>query len=90
MNKLQTLTRQNICNAIDDYFRHSYSTDVRDDISDSFVNRLADDSIESKRELRELFRQSSGWNEQLQAIVINGTKTHNPDYILVHNLGSVE
>ena len=88
MDNLQTLMRQNICNAIDDYFRHSYSTDVRDDISDSFVNRLADDSIESKRELRELFRQSNGWNEQLQAIVINGTKTHNPDYILVHNLAN--
>ena len=54
--------RNNIWNAIDDYFRHSYSTDVRDDISDTFVNRLANDSIESKRELRELFRQSNGWN----------------------------
>ena len=88
MNNLQTLTRQNIWNAIDDYFRHSYSTDVHDDISDSFVNRLADDSIESKHELRDLFRLSDGWNEQLQSIVINGTKTHNPNYVLVHNLAN--
>ena len=88
MNNLQTLTRQNIWNAIDDYFRHSYSTEVLDDISDAFVERLADDSIESKHELRDLFQKSQGWNEQLQAIVINGTKTHNPDYLLVHNLAN--
>ena len=80
--------RNNIWNAVDDYFRHTYSTEVLDDISEEFVNRLSDDAIESKRELRELFRQSDGWNEQLQAIVINGTKTHNPDYILVHNLAN--
>ncbi|MBE8954907.1 MAG: hypothetical protein SR2Q5_04445 [Quinella sp. 2Q5] len=88
MNNLQTLTRNNIWNAVDDYFRHTYSTEVRDDISAAFVDRLADDTIESKRELRDLFRQSSGWNENLQAIIINGTKTHNPDYILVHNLAN--
>ena len=88
MDKLKELTRQNIWTAIDDYFRHSYSTEVLDDISEAFVDRLADDTIESKGELRELFRQSQGWNEQFQAIVINGTKTHNPDYILVHNLAN--
>ena len=38
--------------------------------------------------MRELFSKSQGWNENLQAIVINGTKTHNPDYILVHNLAN--
>ena len=59
-----------------------------DDISDNFVNRLAHDSIESKRELRELFSKSQGWDENLQAIVINGIKTHNPDYILVNNLAN--
>ncbi|MBR6889213.1 MAG: hypothetical protein IKN16_12350 [Selenomonadaceae bacterium] len=63
MNNLQTLTRNNIWNAIDDYFRHSYSTDVYDDISNSFVDRLADDSIKSKSDLRDLFRKSDGWNE---------------------------
>ena len=80
--------RNNIWNAVDDYFRHTYSTEVLDDISEEFVNRLSDDAIESKHALRELFRQSNGWNENLQAIVINGTKTHNPDYILVHNLAN--
>ena len=60
MDNLQTLTRNNIWTAIDDYFRHCYSDDVHDDISEAFVERLADDSINAKRELRELFRKSQG------------------------------
>ena len=88
MDKLTKLTRDNLWTAVDDYRRHTYETDVLDDISDNFIDRLADDAIESKSELRELFRKSQGWNENLQAIVINGTKTHNPDYSLVHNLAN--
>ena len=88
MDTLKNLLQNNILTAVDDYFRHTYSSEVRDDISDSFVNRLADDAANSKRELRELFRQSNGWNENLQAIVINGTKTHNPDHIRIHNLAN--
>ena len=59
------------------------ATNDDDDISDEFVSRLACDSIKSESDLRQLFRHSQGWDENLQAIVINGTKTHNPDYILV-------
>ena len=88
MDNLQTLTRNNIWAALDDYFRHVDSHDVYENISEEFVDRLADDAIKSKRSLRELFCKSQGWNENLQAIVINGTKTHNPDYILVHNLAN--
>ena len=88
MDKLTKLTRDNLWTAVDDYRRHTYETDVLDDISDNFIDRLAHDSIESKRELRELFRKSQGWDENLQAIVINGTKTHNPDYVLVNNLAN--
>lgn len=88
MDKLTTLTRKNIWTGINDYFRYTYETEVFDNISDDFVNRLADDSIKSKKALRELFRKSQGWDENLQAIVINGTKTHNPDYILVYNLAN--
>ena len=76
MDNLQTLTRNNIWAALDDYFRHVDSHDVYENISEEFVDRLADDAIKSKRSLRELFRKSQGWNENLQAIVINGTKTH--------------
>ena len=75
MDKLTELTRNNLWTAVDDYRRHSYETNVLDDISSDFINRLADDSIKSKRELRDLFRKSQGWDENLQAIVINGTKT---------------
>lgn len=88
MDKLIELTRDNLWTAVDDYRRHTYEPDVLDDISGEFINRLADDAIENKRELRDLFRKSLGWNENLQAIVINGTKTHNPDYTLVHNLAN--
>jgi len=76
MDKLIELTRKNLWTAVDDYRRHTYEPDVLDDISDNFINRLAIDTIESKRELRELFSKSQGWDENLQAIVINGTKTH--------------
>ncbi|MBR0290016.1 MAG: hypothetical protein IJQ82_13660 [Selenomonadaceae bacterium] len=64
------------------------ATNDDDDISDEFVSRLACDSIKSESDLRQLFRHSQGWDENLQAIVINGTKTHNPDYILVQNLAN--
>ena len=88
MDKLKELLCDNIWSAIDDYFRYTSSDDIRVDISDSFVNRLADDAIISKHELRQLFRKSNTWNEQLQAIVINGTKTHNPDFSRLNNLAN--
>lgn len=88
MNKLKEQLTQNIWAALEDYFRHADSDDVYDNIAEQFVSRLACDSIQSKRDLRQLFRKSQAWNENLQAIVINGTKTHNPDYILVHNLAN--
>ena len=88
MDNLTLLTRQNLWAALEDYFRHTDLNEVYENISEEFVNQLADDSIKSKCELRELFRKSQGWDENLQAIVINGTKTHNPDYILVHNLAN--
>ena len=88
MNKLKELLTTNIWTAVEDYFRHADSDDVYENISEQFVDRLASDSIISKQALRLLFGKSQGWNENLQAIVINGTKTHNPDYILVHNLAN--
>lgn len=82
MDNLKELTRDNIWTTLGDYFRHTDLNEVYDNISNVFVEKLTADSINSKQALRQLFRQSKGWNEQLQAIVINGTKTHNPDYIL--------
>ena len=78
MDKLKELMRNNIWTALEDYFRHADSDDVYENISEEFVDRLASDSINSKRALRELFSKSQGWNENLQAIVINGTKDSQP------------
>ena len=74
------MNRKNIWQAIDDYRAHTYQTYVLDDVSEKFVGKLARDNAYSKRELRNLFRKSPVWNEELDALVINGTRTHNPDY----------
>ena len=76
MEKLKELLQLNIRTAIDDYFRHTDDTEILDDISDDFINRLAEDAVSAKHDLRKLFRRSQGWDENLQAIVINGSKTH--------------
>lgn len=74
-----------ISTAIEDYKRHTCQTGMLDNISDDFISRLASDSWNAKTELRELFRRSPAWNEELQALVINGNRTHNPDYDAVEN-----
>lgn len=56
---------------------------VKNKISDAFINRLASDSWNAKVELRELFRKSPKWNEELQALVINATRIHKPNYTLI-------
>ena len=80
------LAKENIRQAIKDYGEHTSQTRVLDDISEGFVNRLAKDSTRAKWELRELFRKSPVWDEKLSALVINGTRTHNPDYDVIYNL----
>ena len=64
-------------------------TEIYDDVSEAFIKRLAADNYYSKQELRELFRKSPAWNEELDAIVINGTRTHDPDYHSVYDLACV-
>jgi hypothetical protein len=68
---------QNIRTALDDYNRH---IDDCDQIawSEPFVKRLASDSTKAKQDLRELFRKSPSWDEELDAIVLNGNRTHEP------------
>lgn len=80
------LAEKNIWQAIDDYRAHTYSTAVLDDVSDVFVHKLAKDNTYFKKKLRDLFRKSPVWNEELDALVINGTRTHNPDYKRVQRL----
>ena len=86
MKKLVKLAIDNLWSGIADYRRYARETAVLDDISDAFVERLAEDSVNAKADLRGLFSKSDAWNPDLQAIVINGTKTHNPDYFLVRSL----
>ena len=74
------LLERNISQAIVDYGAHTYDDSILRDVSGSFITALAKDAAYAKHDLRELFRQSSAWDESLQSLVINGTKTHNPDY----------
>ena len=73
------LAERNIRQAIADYGAHTNQTDVLENVSDYFIERLAKDSYYAKQELRELFRKSPVWDEKLDALVINGTRTHDPD-----------
>lgn len=87
--EMQEIIRQaekNIRQAIWDYGEHTYSHDVLEDISDEFIERLAEDSSEAKQSLRELFSKSPVWHPELDALIINGTRTHDPDYQRVDNL----
>lgn len=84
---LTMLLRRNIKQAIKDYGAHTDCTGVLNDVSDYFIDRLAEDAATSKQNLRELLRKSPAWNENIQAVVINGTRTHNPDYGRVYRLG---
>ena len=80
------MSRNNIWQAIADYGAHTSDDRVLKDISEKFVKRLARDNAYAKMELRELFRKSPVWDESLDALVINGTRTHNPDYSRVQQL----
>ena len=82
------MTTENIRKAVDDYKRHTYMTGVMDNMTDAFVDRLAEDSVREKEWLRSLFRKSPVWDERLDALIINGTRTHNPDYGRVERLAN--
>lgn len=86
MEKIIELNEQNIRQALKDYGAHVYHSRILEDVSDEFIRRLAADSARSKRELRELFEKSPVWDEKLQALVINGTRTHDPDSSLIYDL----
>lgn len=88
IEKVIEKNKRNIWQAIDDYKAHACNTDILDDITADFVDRLAKDNANAKSELRELFRKSPVWNEELDALVINGTRTHNTDYDRIRNLAN--
>lgn len=79
IEKVIAQSEENIRLALEDYARHSTETTVMDDVSEAFIKRLAKDNAYAKRELRELFSQSPVYDSELDALVINGTRTHDPD-----------
>lgn len=86
MQEVIERAERNIRQALRDYAAHTDKTDVLEDVSDAFIEHLAADSSYAKQGLRELFSKSPVWNEKLDALVINGTRTHDPDYDRVHQL----
>lgn len=88
MSELIERTKQNIWQAISDYGKHTDQTSVMDDCTANFVNQLASDSCYAKQELRELFSKSPVWDTNLDALVINGTRTHDPDPDRIYSLGT--
>ena len=80
------LAEENIRQALIDYGRHTSRTEVLDDVPDAFIRRLEKDNYYAKQKLRELFKKSPVWNEELDALVINGTRTHDPDYSRIGDL----
>lgn len=87
IEKVIAQSEENIRQALQDYARHSTNTDVMDDASDAFIHRLAKDNAYAKRELRELFSKSPVYDSKLDALVINGTRTHDPDPERILTLG---
>lgn len=84
------LTEKNIRQALDDYGKHLYGGNkVLNNVSDEFISILAKRSVEAKMPLREMLRKSPVWDERLDALVINGTRTHDPNYGRIYDLGKM-
>ena len=83
ISAVAAINRRNIEQALADYARHIGHCEIIDSISDTFIDQLGYDSAVAKSGLRAILRRVKGWNEQLQAVVINGTRTHNPDWYKV-------
>lgn len=86
MQELIARAERNIKTALEDYGRHTEQQEILEDVTDAFIHRLAEDSTFAKQELRELFSKSPAWDPDLDAIVINGTRTHDPDYNKINAL----
>ena len=86
IEKVIKQSEENIRQALADYQKHTDRIKVLEDVSDAFVVQLAKDNAYAKQELRELFSRSPVWDEKLDALVINGTRTHNPNYARVDKL----
>ena len=86
MQELIARAERNIKTALEDYGRHTEQQEILEDVTDAFIRRLAEDSTFAKHNLRKLFSKSPAWDPELDAIVINGTRTHDPDYNKINAL----
>ncbi len=62
-----------------DHVNSIESKTILQSVSKEFCDTLAKNSYKAKYALRELFRKSAGWDENLHAIVFNGTRTQDLD-----------
>lgn len=88
MQEIIEQAEQNIRQALQDYGAHTGMKEVLYDVTDNFITRLAEDSSYAKQGLRELFSKSPVWDGKLDALVINGTRMHDPDYNRLTELGT--
>ncbi len=80
-------SKLNIRQALEDYRRYDERDESEvDNVTEDFIETVAHINMESKKELRELFRKSPCWNEKLDALIINGTHTHDPNPERLYNL----
>lgn len=65
----------------DTYWAHSTErTDIRDAMSQDFIDALATDAAIAKTELRHMLRYSPYWNEDIQACVLPLVHKYTPDF----------
>lgn len=86
IRKIIVRAERNIKTALEDYGRHTEQQEILEDVTDAFIHRLAEDSTFAKHNLRKLFSKSPAWDPDLDAIVINGTRTHEPSRVKIDNI----
>lgn len=79
------MVKTNIDQALKDYGRYTNNF-VIEDVSNAFVDRLAKDNVAAKADLRAMLRKSPAWNEELDCLVINGTRSHDPEPKAINDL----
>ena len=85
--KIQAL-KDSIDTAIDDYWKHSKlnEDEIKENVSYNFIDTLAEDAYYAKYNLRNMLRKSPNWNEELDAVVLNGTSTHDLNYEKIYRM----
>ena len=81
------LSEKNIRQAIDDYNKHVLTSEEVPSPCSKFVERLAHDNAIAKDLLRDLFRKSPRWNEELDAIVLDVEISYRPNIDRIMELG---